>query len=39
MNVDKSWLPFLDAYRTQCVVPPPEFGRLLEDVRQMRFAA
>jgi hypothetical protein len=33
------WLPFLDTYRTLCVVPPPDFQRLLEDIRQMRFAA
>lgn len=33
------WLPFLDTYRTLCAVPPPDFQRLLEDIRRMRFAA
>jgi hypothetical protein len=33
------WLPFLDTDRTLRVVPPPDFQRLLEDIRQMRFAA
>jgi len=34
-----SWLPFLDTYRTLCVVPPPDFRRLLEGIREMQFAA
>ncbi len=29
----KSWLPFLDTYRTMCLVPPPEFRRVLEEGR------
>jgi hypothetical protein len=33
------WLVFLDTYRTLCVVPPPDFQRLLEGTREMQFAA
>ena len=35
----RRWLPFLDTYRTLCVVPEPEFRRLLEEIREMQFAA
>lgn len=33
------WLPFLDTYRTMCRAPEPTFWRLLEDIRELRFAA
>jgi hypothetical protein len=33
------WLPFLDTYRTMCRAPEPAFQRILEDVRELRFAA
>jgi hypothetical protein len=33
------WLPFLDTYQTLCMVPPPDFQRLLENIRQLWFAA
>jgi hypothetical protein len=33
------WLPFLDTYRTMCLAPEPAFKRILEDVRDLRFAA
>ena len=32
------WLPFLDTYRTMCRAPEPAFRRILEDVRELRFA-
>jgi len=28
------WLPFLNTYRTMCTAPGPEFGRVLEQVRE-----
>ena len=31
--------PFVDAYRTICTAPEPEFMRLLEDVRDFQTAA
>jgi hypothetical protein len=34
-----NWLPFLDTYRTMCRAPEPAFQRILEDVRELRFAA
>jgi hypothetical protein len=34
-----SWLPFLDTYRTMCLVPQPEFRRVLDEIREMRMAA
>jgi hypothetical protein len=34
-----SWLPFLDTYRTMCLVPQPEFQQLLNGIRGMRLAA
>jgi hypothetical protein len=34
-----SWLPFLDTYRTMCLVPTPEFRGVLEEIREMRLAA
>ena len=33
------WLPFLDTYRTMCLAPEPAFRQILEDVRELRFAA
>jgi hypothetical protein len=33
------WLPFLDTYRTMCLAPEPAFRQVLEDVRELRFAA
>jgi hypothetical protein len=33
------WVPFLNTYRTTCLVPRPEFRRMLDDVREMRLAA
>ena len=33
------WLPFLNTYRTMCLVPQPEFRQILEDVRELRLAA
>ena len=33
------WLPFLDTYRTMCLAPEPAFRRILEDIRELRFAA
>jgi hypothetical protein len=33
------WLPFLDTYRTMCRAPEPAFRQILEDVRELRFAA
>jgi site-specific DNA recombinase len=33
------WLPFLDTYRTMCRAPKPAFRQILEDIRDMRFAA
>jgi hypothetical protein len=31
------WLPFLNTYRTMCLAPPPEFRRVLEEVREICF--
>jgi hypothetical protein len=31
--------PFLDTYRTMCLVPQPEFRRVLDEIREMRMAA
>jgi hypothetical protein len=33
------WLPFLDTYRTMCRAPEPVFRQILEDIRELRFAA
>jgi site-specific DNA recombinase len=33
------WLPFLDTYRTMCVAPKPDFLRVLEKIREIRFAS
>ena len=33
------WLPFLYTYRTMCNAPEPAFRRILEDIRELRFAA
>jgi len=35
----REWLPFLDTYRTMCRNPEPTFRQILEDVRELRFAA
>jgi putative transposase len=32
-------LGFLDTYRTMCLAPQPDFQRLLEGIRELRFAA
>jgi hypothetical protein len=32
-------LPSLNTYRTMCLVPKPEFRRLLEEIRQLPLAA
>jgi hypothetical protein len=29
------WLPFLDTYRTMCLMPGPEFQRALDQIREM----
>src|SRR5262249_39155748 len=34
-----AWLPFLDTYRTMCRAPEPAFRTILEDMRELRFAA
>ena len=34
-----AWLLFLDRYRTICRAPEPAFREILEDVRELRFAA
>jgi len=34
-----SWLPFLDTYRTMCSAPAPAMRRILENIRELRFAA
>ena len=33
------WLPVLDTYRTMCVAPQPDFLRVLEEIRELDFAA
>jgi integrase len=33
------WLPFLDTYRTMCRAPERAFRQILEDIRELRFAA
>ncbi len=33
------WLPFLNAYRTMCLVPDPDFRLVLEEMRDARLAA
>jgi hypothetical protein len=39
-NIDVCWwLPFLNTYRTMCVSPDPPFKRILEEIRELRFAA
>lgn len=35
----ESWLPFLNAYRTMCLAPEPDFRRVLEEIRDARLAA
>ncbi len=32
LNDGNAWLPFLDAYRTMCLSPAPDFRRILEGV-------
>jgi hypothetical protein len=29
------WLPFLNAYRTMCLAPEPDFRRVLEQIRNV----
>jgi hypothetical protein len=29
----RSWVPFLDTYRTMCLAPEPQFQRVLEEIR------
>jgi hypothetical protein len=41
-NLTKSeiWLPVLDTYRrTMCFAPEPTFRQILEDIRELGFAA
>ena len=38
-SIEKAWLPFLDTYRTMCLAPEPAFRQILEDIRELRFAA
>jgi hypothetical protein len=33
------WLPFLDAYRTMCIAPSPDFLQSLEGISALRVAA
>ena len=33
------WLPFLNAYRTMCLAPKPEFRRVLEEIHELRLVA
>lgn len=33
------WLPFVEAYRTMCVAPSPDFRQVLEGVRHLKIAA
>ena len=32
-------VPFLDTYRTMCLMPRPEFRRVLDSFREMRLVA
>jgi len=34
----KEWLPFIDAYRTLCLAPPPEMKMTFERLALMSFA-
>lgn len=36
---NKNWLPFLNAYRTMCLAPEPDFRRLLEATQSLAVAA
>jgi hypothetical protein len=38
-NFNGNWLPFLDTYRTMCRATEPDFRRILESIRELRFAA
>jgi hypothetical protein len=33
------WLPFMDVYRTKCIVPRPSFRLRLEQVARLGLAA
>lgn len=33
------WLPFVDAYRTKCIVPIPSFRLRLEQITKLELAA
>jgi len=35
----RRWLPFLDAYRTMCIAPSPDFLQALEGVCALQVAA
>jgi hypothetical protein len=39
ISFELDWLPFLNTYRTMCRAPEPAFRQILEDVRELRFAA
>jgi len=39
MPCDIRWLPFLDTYRTMCRAPEPALRQILENVRELGFAA
>jgi hypothetical protein len=36
---EAGWLPFLDTFRTMCLAPEPGFRRILQEIRELRFAA
>jgi hypothetical protein len=38
-NALKGWLPFVDDYRTKCIVPRPSFRLRLEQVMRLGLAA
>jgi len=33
------WLPFLNAYRTMCLAPVPDFRRILEEIPGLQMSA
>jgi hypothetical protein len=38
-KVNPTRVPFLDTHRTMCRTPEPGFRRVLEGIRELRFAA
>ncbi len=34
-GLSENWLPFLNAYRTLCIVPTPEMKAVFNDLRQL----